>query len=148
MSIVDYLFEIGILKKVKRSGWWFAKIKDPESVAEHVQRAAVIGFILGKIEKVNAEKCALLVLFHDNHETRILDLHKVADRYLEKKKAEVQAHTEQIKQLPTEIGKEILSLFTEYENQQSKEAIIARDADLLECAITAKEYIEIGYQNI
>jgi putative hydrolases of HD superfamily len=34
-NIAKYLYEIGQLKRVKRSGWWMAEIVDPESVAEH-----------------------------------------------------------------------------------------------------------------
>lgn len=37
-------------------------------------------------------------------------------------------------------------LFEEYEDKKSKEAIIARDADMLETAFQAKEYLDLGYK--
>ncbi|MBF0384955.1 MAG: HD domain-containing protein, partial [Candidatus Omnitrophica bacterium] len=42
LSAVNLFAEAGLLKRVKRSGWWVAGIKDPESVAEHSFRCAVI----------------------------------------------------------------------------------------------------------
>ena len=32
-SIARYIFEAGMLKRVKRSGWWAEKVETPESVA-------------------------------------------------------------------------------------------------------------------
>jgi hypothetical protein len=39
-DMAKYLYEAGQLKRVKRSGWWIAGVKDPESVAEHSFRTA------------------------------------------------------------------------------------------------------------
>ncbi|CAM5298637.1 HD domain-containing protein [Streptomyces californicus] len=30
-----FLLEMGMLKRAKRSGWWIAGVKDPETIAEH-----------------------------------------------------------------------------------------------------------------
>ena len=76
-DIVNFFFETGMLKHVKRSGWWLINIKDPENIAEHSFRTAVIGYFLAKIEKVDADKVLKMCLFHDLHESRINDLHKV-----------------------------------------------------------------------
>ena len=34
-TALDFFAEAGLLKHIKRSGWWVAGVKDPESVAEH-----------------------------------------------------------------------------------------------------------------
>ncbi len=34
-DIIKYLYEIGQMKRVQRSGWWLVGIINPESVAEH-----------------------------------------------------------------------------------------------------------------
>ena len=34
-DLAKYLYEIGQMKRVQRSGWWFAGIRDPESVREY-----------------------------------------------------------------------------------------------------------------
>lgn len=146
-ELTKFLFEVGNLKRVKRSGWWTINIKDPESVAEHSMRAGVIGFVLAKLEGCDVAKVSLMCLFNDLHESRLNDLHKVGHRYIDFRAAETKAHKEQTESLPKNIGDEIFSLHEEFQQQISKESIVARDADLLECAFQAKEYIDCGFKD-
>jgi len=145
-KITNFLFELGALKHVKRSGWWIINVKDPENVAEHSFRSGVLGYLLAKLENVDINKVSMMCLFNDLHEARLNDLHKVGHRYIDFKKAETAAHKEQTDSLG-EFGKEIFSLHKELQDQKTKESIVARDADLLENAFQAKEYIEIGYKD-
>jgi putative hydrolase of HD superfamily len=145
-KICNYIFELGVLKKFQHSGTKMAGVKDPDTIAEHAYRTAIIGYILATMEKANPEKTALMCLLHDNAEARITDLHKVARRYIDSKDAEMQAYTDQTENLPYEIGKTFLDLFQEYEHPKNKEAVIARDADMLETAFQAKEYLDMGYK--
>lgn len=145
-ELTKFLYETGQLKRVKRSGWWLIGIKDPESVAEHSQRAAVVGYFLAKMEKVDTNKVVLMCLFNDIHEARLNDLHKVGHRYINFKEAETKAFTEQFSELG-DYGEELLPALTEYQAKESKEANVARDADLLECAIQAREYLKLGYKD-
>lgn len=145
-GIANYLFEAGELKRVRRSGWWLLGIEHPESVAEHCFRAAVVGYILGNLEKAGAERVAMMCLFNDMHESRLNDLHKVGHRYIDFKKAEKAAFEEQLERLPAEFAAQIKKSFSEFHTDGSKEGIIARDADLIECAIQAKEYLDKGFK--
>ena len=146
-NVTKFIFELGQLKKVKRSGWWLAGIKEPESVAEHTQRTACIAYLLAKMENANAEKTVVHAIFHDMHETRLNDLHKVGRRYInEWQNAKKQAMEEELSVLPESIGKELKELIDANNNDGTKEGVIVKDADLLECAFTAKEYLEIGYK--
>lgn len=144
-DITKFFFELGQLKRVKRSGWWLAGIKDPESVAEHSFRAVIIGRIIAELENANKDKVTMMLLFHDVPEARINDTHKVGARYVNK--AEIKVLEEQITRLPESIGKEIIDNFKEMDQNKTKEASIAKDADLLECAFQAKEYIEQNYSD-
>ncbi|MBD3310314.1 HD domain-containing protein [Candidatus Woesearchaeota archaeon] len=144
-EIVKFFFELGQLAKVKRTGWWLIAEKSPNSISDHSFRAASIGYVMGKLEKVNAEKVALMCLFQDFPEARILDLHKLAQRYLDSKKAEKDAFREQVSRLPKPIADEMMHLWDQYSTDSSREGIIARDADLLENALEAREMIIIGY---
>lgn len=146
-NLINFFYEIGVLKNIKRSGWWIAGIKDPESVAEHSYRAAIIAYVLAKVEGANAEKAALICLFHDIGESRVGDVNKVNARYLDFKDAEKKAVKEQVSKLPENIKDEIASFFSEINEKKTKEGIIAHDAEQLECAIQAKEYLEIGYKS-
>ena len=135
-----------MLKRVRRSGWWVLGIKDPESVAEHSFRCAVIGYVIAKIEQVAPYKVLVMTIFGDIHEARINDLHKMAQRYMDFQKAEDQAFGEQMQTLSAPIKNELLALRNEYRKQNTREGIIARDADILECLIQAKEYQEHGFK--
>ena len=142
-KIINFIFELGQLKRVRHEGWKIIGINNPESVAEHSLRAAQIGFILARLEKYKepSEVCSILV-FHDIAECRIGDIHKIGNRYISVNEEKVVE--EQTARLGN-VGKEILGMYKQMERKNTKAGIIAKDADLLEQAITAKEYIEKGY---
>jgi putative hydrolase of HD superfamily len=56
--------------------------------------------------------------------------------------------SEQGKRLPDEVANEVLSFFEEFEKEISPEAKLARDADLLECLVQAREYQALGYDDV
>jgi len=144
--LLDFFAEAGMLKRINRSGWWVLGIKDPETVAEHSFRCAVIGYALAKLEDISACKVLLMTLFNDIHEARINDLHKMSQRYIDFEKAEEKAFEEQVNLLSGRMREELTEIHKEYIMQQTKESIIARDADILECLIQAKEYYEHGFR--
>ncbi|MBV9708883.1 MAG: HD domain-containing protein [Chloroflexi bacterium] len=144
-DLAKYLYEIGHLKRVKRSGWWMVGINDPESVAEHSFRTAILGYILACLEGADPMKTAMMCLFHDTHEARILDLHRVAKRYLATDEGERVAFAEQTERLPQPIATEVTSLIAAYEERESLEACVAHDADRLECLMQGCEYQVQGY---
>jgi len=45
-ELIDLILEIGKLKEVLRTGWTKKGIKNPESVAEHTWRVAILALIL------------------------------------------------------------------------------------------------------
>jgi len=145
-ELVQFLFETGHLKNVDRSGWWLLGNKDPESVAEHSFRCTILGYILAKLENVDASKVIMMCLFHDVHETRTNDLHKVVQKYIKQEEAGDKATEDQLKPLKDPIGKEISEVLGELTNQESRESVVAKDADILECAMQAREYQVQGYE--
>jgi len=147
-EIAKYLYEIGQLKRVKRSGWWIAGIENPESVAEHSFRTAVIAYLLAELEGANAERATFMALFHDAGEARTNDLHRIALRYVDLENVDKKVVEDQSKRLPEKIGKKIIALHSEYEEANSLEARIARDADLLECLVQAREYQAMGCDDV
>ncbi len=135
-EIVDFLFESGILKLIPRSGWFKIGIKEPESVAEHSFRTALIAFIVAFLETKDFDKACkacLLGLIHDLNEARTLDLHKLSRRYVEADFDEVLK--EQLDMLPEVLTKEIERL------EDLKDFV--KDADKLELLLQAKEYSEV-----
>jgi putative hydrolase of HD superfamily len=145
-NIVNHIFEMSQLKRQRHSGFQLAGIKNPDTVAEHVMRAAQIGYILAVMEgDANPEKVAVMILIHDNGEARVGDQNKVSARYFSVKDAEANAFSDQLKNLGGEIEKKWQAYFNEFENRNTKEGIIAKDADWLETAFQAKEYADVGF---
>jgi len=147
-NISKFFAEIGNLARIKRTGPILAGVKDPENLAEHVARASQIAYILACLEGADPERTAAILLFHDNAETRVGDQHKIASRYFDIGKAENKAFKEQISGLPDKVKKRISVLWKEYEERETKESIVAKDADWLEAAIEAKELVEQGHEGM
>jgi putative hydrolase of HD superfamily len=148
-NIVNYIFEIGVLKRERHNGFKLIGIDNPDSVAEHALRAAQIGYILTVLEnkkhgtEISPERVASILIFHDNGEVRIGDLHKVAARYIDSREAEKNSFVDQVKYLPEEF-KNLVKYFEEIEERNTKEGVIAKDADRLEAAFSAKEHYDLG----
>jgi len=147
-NIAKFLYEMGQLKRVKRSGWWIAGVKDPETVAEHSFRTAVIAYLLARLEGVDTGKAVVMALFHDMPETRTNDAHRIVRRYADWEGVDKKAINEQCTRLPDEMGKQMVTLFEEFEKEVSPEAKVVRDADLLECIVQAREYQTLGYGDV
>ena len=147
-DIAKFLYEMGQLKRVKRSGWWIAGIEDPESVAEHSFRTAVIAYILAQLEGADLEKAVSMSLFHDIAEARTNDAHRIVRRYVDWESVDRKAVEDQSKRLPDKIAEGVTSMISEFEQAVSLEAQVARDADLLECLIQAREYQTLGYRDV
>ncbi len=65
-ELVKFFFEVGKLKKMARKGWVINNIKNPESIAEHVFRAALMAWFLGTKKKgLNIERIIKMALIHD-----------------------------------------------------------------------------------
>ena len=144
-SILNLMGEAGVLKSVRRSGWWMIGIKNGESVAEHSFRAALLGYVLAKMEGVDPYPVVMMSLLNDLHEARINDLHKVGHRYIDFPAAEKKASAEQLAGLPAPVRQELTRWMKDLFDQKTRAGVIARDADLLECMIQGKEYADQGH---
>jgi putative hydrolases of HD superfamily len=139
-AIVNFLFEIGMLKKTPRSGFQFLGT-GTESVAEHSFRAAVIAYVLSLHEEgADPARATLMSLFHDLPEARTGDLNYVNKRYV--KADEEKALRDLTENLP--FGNNLLDLSGEFNSGQSLEARISRDADQLDLILSLKEQKDIG----
>ncbi|MGD8530348.1 MAG: HD domain-containing protein [Syntrophobacterales bacterium] len=139
-SIVNFFFELGMLKKTPRSGFQFLG-SGRESVADHVFRVATIGFTLARLDKeADAFTVVLMCLFHDLPESRTGDLNYVNKRYVDVK--EDQAIKDLAQTLP--FGDEIEELLEEFTRGESPEAKLARDADQLDLILGLKEHQDLG----
>ncbi|WP_422070649.1 HD domain-containing protein [Streptomyces hoynatensis] len=143
---VTYLMEMGALKRSRRSGWWIVGVKDPETIAEHSFRTAIIGSVLAMLEGADPAKVALLCTFHDTQETRVGDIPWVGRRYLTAASNE-DVTADQVADAHPAVAAGIQAIVAEYENGDSLEVLVAHDADKLECMLQGLEYLEQGYRN-
>jgi putative hydrolases of HD superfamily len=146
-GLTNFLYEMGLLKRYKRTGWMIAGIDNPESIAEHSFRTAIIGYLLAVMEGADPAKTASLCLFHDTQESRIGDVPSVGKAYVvTAPNPEVTA--DQVAGFPAAAGQAVRELVEEYEARQSLEARLAKDADKLECLIQAREYQAQGHEDV
>ncbi len=140
--IVEFLFEVGMLKRTPRSGWQFLGAGS-ESVAEHVFRTTMIAFVLARLDgAVDADKVLRLALAHDLPEARTGDLNYVNQKYITVDEA--QAAGDMTRGLP--FGEELEELMAEYRDEKTPESILAHDADQLEMLLELKEKLDSGCQ--
>jgi putative hydrolase of HD superfamily len=139
-EITKYVYELGQLKRVQRSGWWLAGVPVPESVAEHSFRTAAIAWLLAHMEGADPARALLMGLFHDAHEARITDLHRVAARYVARRESGPDPIAAQLSRLPADAAQELKSALTDLKVAGTLEARVVHDADLLECLFQAREY--------
>jgi putative hydrolase of HD superfamily len=134
-KITNFFFEIASLRRLTRAHrQMIEKVND--NISDHSFRVTVIGMILANLENCDENKVLKMCLFHDTAEARIGDQNFINKQYLELH--EKKAQQDQMKELP--IAKEILPLLEEYKERKSKEAIVAKDADLLDQMILQQEY--------
>lgn len=142
--VVDFLFEVGMLAKTPRSGFHFLTNHN-QSVAEHINRVAYIGYALAMLEnnpKVSPDRVMKMCLLHDLAEARTSDLNWMNQKYVSSN--EHKAVQDLVKNIP--FGKDIEKTIAVYENRASLESKLAKDADSLELLMTLKEMIDVGHK--
>lgn len=166
-KLVDFLIEVGKLKKMQRGGWVLRKIKNPETIAEHTFRIVILAWILGKEKRLDIKKILKLALIHDLCEVYSGDItiynnvvlprdrkkrREIIERwprfskkekkrfYQEKYRQEHRALKKITSYLPHPLRKEIMNLWQEYEKKLTKEGRFVRQVDHIENLLQALEY--------
>ena len=146
-DITGFLYEIGLLKRYKRTGWSLAGVPSPESVADHSYRVSVIASVIAAMEGGDPQQAAFLALWHDSQETRTTDLPHLTKSYVSAARNEAVTE-DQVAPLPPPLAGMISAAVAEYEAGETLEARCVRDADKLDCLLQAREYQEQGHANV
>lgn len=137
MRLTNFFFEIGTLRKLLRSHRQTLLTDDlSDNIASHTFRVAMIGYFLAQEEGADAGKVVMMCLSHDLEEVRSGDQNWLHKRYVKVFEAEIAK--DQLSGLPG--SDEILKLKEEYSTRETKEAKIAKDADLIDQLLLLKEY--------
>lgn len=141
-ALAQFLFEAGMLKKMKRTGYPFLG-SGSESVADHCFRAALIGYMLAlELEEVDEAKVAVMLIHHDLAEARTGDLNYMNKRYCTSDEEKALEHA--TRELPEALASRVKELCGEFNAAQSMEAKLARDADQLDLIVELKEQQDLG----
>jgi len=146
-AVAAFGYELGVLKRIRRAGWWHVGVRDPESVAEHSMRVAQLAAIIAAEEGADPARASFLALWHDSQETRTGDLPHTAGDYLAKPEPR-RITADQTKNLPERSREVIREAVDEYESRMTAEALCAKDADKLEMLLQAVEYRDVGVQRV
>uniref|UniRef100_A0A7S2UDT9 HD domain-containing protein n=1 Tax=Attheya septentrionalis TaxID=420275 RepID=A0A7S2UDT9_9STRA len=159
MDSLSFISDIcGALKKIKRTGWKYRNVPLPESDADHMHRCAMCALLLSQPadarddyssenekfhpSRVDQTRLLRMTVTHDLCEslagdiTPFCDPAVVASKY-EKEKLAMEAIR---KVVGDPLGEELFSLWKEYEDQDSVEALYCKDIDKFEMIVQAFEY--------
>lgn len=135
-KIVNFLYEIGTMRKLMRIHRQVLLTDDAsDSIASHSYRVAIISWFLAKEEGADPYKTVMMALLHDMAEVRSNDHNWVHKKYV--KIFEDEINEEQLGSLPYPDLKNFVS---EYEKRESREAILAKEADWLDQILLLREY--------
>lgn len=140
-GFLKFMKYAGTLKRTVRRGWVKkVGILDAESVAEHSYRVALISVAIAIWTGADVGKAAIMALLHDLHESI------TGDRTPEEGRPdEDRAMLEVLSGLDQRLREAFYTLWVEYREGGSKEARIVKQADKLEMALQALEYMSSGY---
>jgi putative hydrolase of HD superfamily len=139
-SIANFLFEVGMLNRTPRSGYQFLG-SGKESVAEHILRTVFVGYTLCKMdESLDELRVLKMCVLHDLPEARTGDMNYVNKKYVnvDEEKAVLEL-TENLF-----FGNDIKEVIEEFNRRETKESLIAHDADQISLILHLKECGDLG----
>lgn len=139
-KIVNFLFEVGTMRKLPRIHQQVLLTQDlSDNIATHSYRVSLIAWFLAKLENADPYKTVMMALVHDTKEVRSGDHNYIHKKYV--KIFEEEISKDQLGDLPFS---DLFDFDKEFEKRESKESVIAKDADLLDQIILLKEYVHQG----
>ncbi len=139
----SFLYEVGTMRKIARAHRQTLLTDDlSDNISSHSYRVTWIGWILSKEEKADTDTVLKMCLAHDIAEARSNDQNWLHKKYV--KVFEDEISRDQVKDLPME--KDLAEILEEYKERKTKEAKLAKDADLIDQLLLLKEYEWLGNQ--
>ena len=165
-ELLNFLIEVGKLKRMKRKGWQLRGVKDLETIAAHTFRMTLMAWLLCSEKRLDLNKILKMSLIHDlcevfagdttpydeilpknrkewkktlNKWPRLSKLEKEKN-FLKKYKKENEALKKLISKLPLTLKEEIKNLWNDYEKGLTREGRFVRQLDRVENLLQALEY--------
>lgn len=167
-EILNFLIKAGKLKEMPRRGWVLRGVKEPETIAAHTFRMAIMAWVLCCYKKLNLNKVIKMALIHDlcevyagdttpydkilpRNKKKLKEIISKWPRFLKEEKEKIfqEKHEKESKalkkitsELPTFLRKEIRNLWFDYENGLTHEGKFVRQLDRVESLLQASEYFK------
>ncbi|XP_046858857.1 5'-deoxynucleotidase HDDC2-like [Xenia sp. Carnegie-2017] len=140
-NIMQFMTVVSKLKSLKRTGWVKSGIANPEHVADHMYMMAVMTFFIDEEDlNLSRERCLKLALVHDMAECIVGDITPFCGVSKKEKHAMEQDAMTKISRLAGKVGKELISLWEEYESQSTPEAKFVKNLDRFDMILQAYQY--------
>jgi len=140
-AVVRLFYETSSLRFLSRAHQTKLLTRDPsDNIAAHSFLVAFIAWNLARLEGADPYRTVLMGLVHDLPEARTGDQNWVAKNYVHEE--EERAAREQLWVVP--FGRELLEPLLEFQEGESLEARVAKDADHLAQLVLLKEYAHQG----
>jgi putative hydrolase of HD superfamily len=143
MDVNSLMREAGKLKKLKRTGWVESRVPDPESVADHSYRVALLAMAISDKQDLDTLKTVRMALLHDLAESTVGDL-TPRQKQGPHEKLESDAMMKILASLPEKVSQLYSQTWKEYQQNETPEARLVHNADKIEMLTQAKEYESKG----
>lgn len=139
---IEFIYEMGALRHIPRQ-WQRFLNPDFANLAEHHFRVMWIALILAKYEKADTSKVLKMTLVHDIMESRTGDADYLSRQYV---KRDEELGLKDILAKTILEKDEFIDLWREYEAQETLEAKVVKDADLLDIDVELNEQEARGFK--
>uniref|UniRef100_A0A1B6CYP5 5'-deoxynucleotidase HDDC2 n=2 Tax=Clastoptera arizonana TaxID=38151 RepID=A0A1B6CYP5_9HEMI len=139
-NILQFLELMGQLKHTPRTGWVHRQIPNPESIASHMYRMAIMTFLLGEKDNINRSRCMELALVHDMAECIVGDITPNCGIPREEKHRRENEAMKHLVTLTGNHGDYMYQLYKEYEKQETVESKLVKELDMFDMILQAYEY--------
>lgn len=139
-NMIQFLELVGRLKHIKRTGWVLRNVQQPETVAGHMYRMAIMTFLLDGKDNINKSRCMELALVHDLAECIVGDITPYCGVNPDEKHRREDEAMLELAKLAGPNGNYLYDLYKEYENQKTPEAQLVKELDRFDMVMQAFEY--------
>ncbi|KAK0404058.1 hypothetical protein QR680_017262 [Steinernema hermaphroditum] len=141
MDVFALLHAVDNLKHLKRTGWVLREVQEPETVASHMYRMAILAMTLSASEGYDAVHCVKMALVHDLGEAIVGDITPYCGVNENSKfEMEEQAMKKLAAMVPEAVGIEWLDLWREYEAAETTNALAVKQLDKFDMIAQAFSY--------
>ncbi|MDX1414135.1 MAG: HD domain-containing protein [Candidatus Promineifilaceae bacterium] len=142
-SILELLLQGNQLKNTMRTGWVQRGVVDAENVAAHSFGVVFAVLMLAPFvrEKINLERALIMAILHDLPESISTDIPTPSWRHFPegiKEKVEYSIMNSILSSIKNEV--DYMSIWEDFSQGQSPEALLVHDADKLDMYLQAKVY--------